>query len=109
MSRIKEALKGLDYPVHHAAYRGNARTFLIFQSVGQEAQLWAEGREVESGSGWSLDLYSDHAPLTPEIGTITQLLADADIRCRVDAVMYDAELDLQHVALSAWAIGREFD
>lgn len=109
MSRIKEALKGLDYPVHHAAYRGKARTFLIFQSIGQEAQLWAEGREAESGSGWSLDLYCDRTPLTPEINAITQLLAAANIRCRVDAIMYDTELDLQHVALTAWTAGREFD
>lgn len=109
MSRITAALKELGYPVCHTAYRGKKRKFLVFQSLGQTDQLWAEGREAESGSQWSLDLYTCDTPLTGQLDQIAQALAAADIRCRVDGIMYDAELDLQHAALTAWAVGREFD
>lgn len=109
MSLIKNALEKLDYPVCHAAYRGKERKFLLYEFLGQDVQVFAESREAETSVSWSLDLYTDQVPLTQDLDKIKSLLEGNNIRCRVDAVTHDQNLDLQHAALTAWSVGRVFD
>ena len=103
---ISKALEPLDVPVCHPPYSGGSDVFVTFQSMGQTGTLYAEGKEAETASLFSIDLYV-HKDTNAEIyiKKIKELLTDEGYICVVNAEMYEKETQRRHYSMTAERVG----
>lgn len=58
MNAIYEALAGINAPVCHVPYRGQAAKYVTYQLAGQTGQFYAEGKEAETGTLCIVNVYN---------------------------------------------------
>lgn len=101
---VYQALHGLGYPVTHPPYKGNERTYITYQLIGQTSTLYAEGEEKLTAVRYSVDLYTSQE-IAALISEIKGALQDAGWICVVDMEIYEQDTALRHIAMTATAVG----
>lgn len=56
---IYEALAGIGVPVCHPPYKGAEETYITYQLLGQTGQIYAEGREAETGAAYAVSIFAE--------------------------------------------------
>lgn len=97
---IYDALAGLGVPVCHPPYKGGEETYITYQMLGQSGQIYAEGREVETGVTYAVSIFAEGftADLMKRAKTA---LESAGYIVTVDMESYDKETGRTQIALIA--------
>lgn len=100
---INKVLAPLGIPVCHPPYSGAAETYITYQFIGQRSTVYAEGKEAETGTAFSVDLYTSASKT--DIGSIInntkKLLQSAGYICTVDMETVETKTQSRHYALTA--------
>lgn len=56
---IYEALVDIGVPVCHPPYKGAEETYITYQLLGQSGQIYAEGREAETGAAYAVSIFAE--------------------------------------------------
>lgn len=104
---IPEALAGIGLPCIHPPYRGKNPAYITYSLLGQTGQIYAEGREAETGVMYAVDIFSP--------GYSAQLLLDvkaaleeAGYIATVEMENYDHDTDRHQMSLTAVIEGAEY-
>lgn len=112
-SSIPEALAGLTidgYAVPCAAvrYDGTAPSYVLYSLLGQTGEIYAEGREAETGVGYAVDCYSPGRSPALMIAVKVALEA-AGYVVTVELEHYDHESDRFQSSLTAILEGAVYE
>lgn len=104
---IAEALAGLGLPCVHPPYMGSKSAYITYSLLGQTGQIYAEGREAETGVMYAVEIFSP--------GYSAQLLRDvkaaleeAGYIATVEMENYDHDTDRHQMSLTAMIEGAEY-
>lgn len=104
---IAEALADVGLPCCHPPYRGKASAYITYSLLGQVGQIYAEGREAETGVMYAVEIFSP--------GYSAQLLRDvkaaleaAGYIANVEMENYDHDTDRHQMSLTAVIEGAEY-
>lgn len=103
-STIPQALSALSQPVSYAPYKGSAPSYVAYQLVSQDGQIYAEGREAETAVLYAVTCVSPGFAPTFFLDVKSKLEAAGYI-VTVDASLYDHDSDTQQVTLLAEIAG----
>lgn len=99
-SSIADALSILSCPVSRIPYRGNAPAYVTYQLLGQQGQIYAEGKEAATAVQYAISIFSPGASDMLMLNTKAALEAAGYI-VTVDMETYDADTDIHQAALIA--------
>ena len=104
---IYEALEGLGLPVCHPPYKGAEQSYITYQLLGQSGQIYAEGREAETGALYAVSIFAE--VFDAEIlSRAKAALEAAGYIATVDMETYDQETGRTQIALLAECVGAEY-
>lgn len=104
---IYEALEGLGLPVCHPPYKGAEQSYITYQLLGQSGQIYAEGREAETGAMYAVSIFAEgfNAGI---LSRAKAALEAAGYIATVDMETYDRETGRTQIALLAECVGAEY-
>lgn len=97
---IYEALSGLDIPVQHPPYRGDAQTYVTYSLLGQDGTVYADGSEKETSVSYAVNVYAPGNYISIMLA-VKSALETAGYIVVVDTEYYEYDVELQHVVLTA--------
>lgn len=97
---IYEALSGLNVPVQHPPYIGDAIEYVTYTLLGQDTTIYADGAEKETSVSYAVNVYcrGDYIQM---MDTVKAALETAGYIVTVETEYYEDEVQLQHVVLMA--------
>lgn len=104
---IPQALRDIGCPVCHPPYMGGESTYIIYQLLGQENTLYAEGGERETAVSYAVSLYTEE-PYVPLMLAVKGALERAGYIVTVEMEFYDKEAKRRQVSLIASIEGAEY-
>lgn len=97
---IYEALADLGVPVCHPPYKGAEETYITYQLLGQSGQIYAEGREAETGAAFAVSIFA--TGFAEDLLRRTKAaLESAGYIVTVDMESYDKDTGRTQIALVA--------
>jgi len=104
---IAEALAGIGLPCCHPPYRGKEPAYITYSLLGQGGQIYAEGREAETGVIYAVEVFSPgHS--TELLLKIKAALEAAGYVVTVEMETYDHDTDRHQMSLTAIIEGAEY-
>lgn len=104
---IAEALADIGIDVCHPPYRGKHDTYITYQLIGQDGQIYANGKEAETGVSYSVDLYGSFFNPTT-LTNIKSALEAAGYSVVVEMEYYDSQKDKNQISMIATVVGAEY-
>lgn len=104
---IYEALEGLGLPVCHPPYKGAEQSYITYQLLGQSGQIYAEGREAETGAMYAVSIFAEGFD-AEILNRAKAALEAAGYIATVDMETYDRETGRTQIALLAECVGAEY-
>ena len=104
---IYEALTSLGVPVCPPPYKAAEKTYITYQMLGQSGQIYAEGREAETGVQYAVSIFAEGFAA----GILTRVkaaLEAAGYIVTVDMETYDKETGRTQIAIIAECEGAEY-
>ena len=91
-------------PVCRPDYRGDADQYITFHLLGDTGTVYAEGTAAETGTRFSVDLWSK-TDYTSLLATVKSALQSSDYYVSVLTEYFEDESGYYHVVLEASCIG----
>lgn len=107
-SSIADALSLLPCPVSRVPYRGDSASYVTYQLLGQQGQIYAEGKEAETAVRYAVSVFSPGGSDVLMLNTKAALEAAGYI-VTIDMEDYDADMDIHQSALIAEDVGLGMD
>lgn len=102
---IPEVLKDLGCPVCHPPYRGAETKYVTYQLLGQTGTIYAEGAEQETGVGYFVNVYAVAADVITLTLKVKKSLEAAGYIVTVDTEIYEKDVKLHRIVLTAQTVG----
>jgi len=104
---IYEALEGLGVPVCHPPYMGSEDTYITYQILGQEGQIYAEGNEAETAVSYAVNIFAGAFSGALLEAVLTALREEGYI-ATVEMETYDKETAQTQISITATIEGAAY-
>lgn len=104
---IPEALAGIGLPCSNPPYKGKASAYITYSLLGQAGQIYAEGREAETGVMYAVEVFSPGYSVET-LCDIKAALEAAGYIVTVEMENYDHDTDRHQMSLTAIIVGAEY-
>lgn len=105
--KIYEALADLNVPVCHVPYKGDAGTYITYQLLGQNGQIYAEGTEGATAVIYMVDVFEEVFSGTL-VESVKEALEQAGYIAIIEMEDYDERTDSNHVSIYAEIEGAQY-
>lgn len=100
-------VEGVAIPCAPVRYTGTAPSYVLYSLLGQLGEIYAEGKEAETGVGWAVDCYSPGRSAALMLAVKERLEAAGWI-VTVDMEHYDHDTDRFQSSLVAQIEGADY-
>lgn len=97
----------VDVPVKRPDYKGDAAQYITYKMLGQTGTIYAESTEAETGTEFSISIWSK-TDYTDLLSQVKRALLNARYRTEIGPEYFDSDSGYYRVIIEAACIGANY-